>query len=468
MEKEWGGSQATASEAGTPKKVRLPLSLSPPVARANLSRMQRTKLPDPVTQLDASAITFDNFKIYITHALRTYFLSTLSPSSRPSSPSPTKQDPKAPWALGGSLPEQDLPRPFTLADLESRRSLRRFAQRLARKNAQEERGRKKRRTVVGAQLAKPWIRPGQGDGLYRANVAGWKGGSASLLEETERGEGVGREEERERKRGREEGEELEGEALAKAVKRLFVDAIRRMRRDGEIVLAEEEEEEIPTLELSTSLEFRSRRNGGSSRGATSKAPWDLADGNDVGTPKAPVRGRGKAPWALGGTDDVATPRATDPSRTRGGAPWPLGGPPSPTSTSTSTLFEPEPTRAIPSSPPLPPSSGRSYSSASNTSSMDQATTESFQLVTRSSLAPLVLRLVVEELRRGTSKRRGVEEERIRELMGSDTRWEEVAKRDGIVVEAMDELCELGKAEKVGKLIRPVVGRAEWRSTRWSS
>ena len=145
---------------------------------SNVLSIQRSKLTRP-HRLDTSDITFDNFKYYILHHLRHHFLATFDPHSRPSSP--TKQDVNAPWALDDSLPLQDLPRPFTLASLEARFHLRLFARRLAQSTEAEKHLRRKRKAVVTAVPAKPWIRPMQGDGRFRANVPGWKEGSAKLL-----------------------------------------------------------------------------------------------------------------------------------------------------------------------------------------------------------------------------------------------------------------------------------------------
>lgn len=438
---------------------------------SNVLSIQRSKLTRP-HRLDTSDITFDNFKYYILHHLRHHFLATFDPHSRPSSP--TKQDVNAPWALDDSLPLQDLPRPFTLASLEARSHLRLFARRLAQSTEAEKHLRRKRKAVVTAVPAKPWIRPMQGDGRFRANVPGWKEGSAKLLPPPtmvgrKRG---GEEEEKERKRVKVEDKELEGEALEKAVKRLFVDAIRGMRKDGEIVLAVQEEESLSPLRFSTSSGFGGPAKGRSAMDepfAAPVAPWDRTERDGVRTPKAQLR-FGGAPWALGGDDGDAeqTPRGKQAftSLSKPGAPWALDGSPPPTS---STLFDIDPKTPRAKQPTvITPSSDGGYSLENNTNSMYEAATESFELVTPSSLAPLVLRLVREELKRGTSRPRGVKEERIREMMGGDSRWEAVAAREGVVEKVMEELVRLGRAEKVGRLIRPVAGRAEWRSTKWRS
>lgn len=506
--------------------------------------MQRKKirLPNPGS-LDHDDLSPANFRYYIKHYLLTHHVRVIPASgdtSRPASPSSPS---KAPWAPVDLVdPDYKVPDQWTLDDLQSHRTLQKFAELLAQRNEVDRRA--KRKAIVPLVERKTWVRDvGGGGQLRRLNVPGWGGGSAKLLPPPSRLPEEKPDGAHHRSKSRsaessssstmaaipasactkvtgkiarvENHQPLTGDVLLRAAHRLFLEALRSMRRAGEIVLADSTEplaigiappkfgnnlssdrppnrQSVPLAPMFTSNSFGrpAAPSASTHLPGPGKAPWAIVIDPEFDLIETSPRRRGAAPWEVS-FDDFAVASVKTPAVSTG-APWAidpcwatltpqLPSPSASTSpnvpacddttpraqrTKTITL----PTFAVPS-----PSGGSVCGGESFTISLQEIDSEAFELVTSSSLCPLVLRIITAEfakpyvppLTRGgphitnskvynsSARLRGVSEETIRSIMAADERWEAVARSSGVVSEAMEELFLRGQVEKVGALLKPV-------------
>lgn len=224
----------------------------------------------PPDKLPPSSITLDTFKTYVTATLKNHFLTIIS-SSPSLPPSPTKSGLLRPIQDGQSiLPEESASKAFSLGDLEKSRKLVRFAKLLAIKKEKEKREKEfaargsKRMRMAKVEVEEEEEALGEdeqrwtakrGDGLRERlefALPGRLGGTVVLLPPPS-GQISIRGGETRTKRDQVAGEEeiLKGRELERAIKHVFVAALRVLRKEGVIVLTvpgEEEQEDFVTEE----------------------------------------------------------------------------------------------------------------------------------------------------------------------------------------------------------------------------
>ena len=540
--------------------------------RSSHQQQQKIKLRAPA-QLDDDRLTLDNFTYYIHHHLLQHKTLSTSTSSSSFAESSTIWRPNL-----GNESFESTPIPFTVSELESTRSLHTFADILAQKLYREKKlG--KGRVVVKNQS---WSKVQKGG----ASVAhyGSRGGNAVLLPPPGAAKRKGKKkdgtandtvdsvvvDEGVKAKGK-EITPLTGEELRKAVGRVFVDAMRTMRKAGTIILTSTIDSTLERIDIDgsrsssrdSSMYGIGSTSTSTSLGTNSSGYWPL----DLETTTAGQTGGWNASTSTStslGTnssrywpldletsaeekntamkyDDSRFARSSDvlslpdEPRKKSAFGWPLDlaptlpAPAQSTKKSTSGCWEldlgPEPpaqisgkkkgyweldleltprapTRSVDALPTIPdadstqlflPLSPRAKKSIpfvlpsspnttaitdtsletneSWTKSMQEIDTESFELVTTTSLAPYLLRILKNESERSALSTKstnhpsltitmkngktgptptGCSEEVVRKRLANDERWEAVSKTD-LVVSALEELSRRNLVRYAGKL-----------------
>lgn len=325
---------------------------------------------------------------------------------------------------------------------------------------------------------------------------------------------------------------LTGAELEKAVARVFVEAMRTMRKAGTIILTSTLDSTLERIDLDDIISSTTRTVGSTSTSTSSlgmgtkgsgywsldlepeSAPsiaqdttqwvvhelpdqppkkstvgWEL-DLGPVEPPikqvvVQPVQKKSSAYWELDLGDSNAVPVIEKTPIKRPGY-WPLDLETTPrasttastTSTSTQLFLPPSLRKSVPFLLPSSPNTTAlsDLSTTSNdpwTKSMQEIDTESFELVTISSLAPYLLRILKNESERSYSAplatkstnhpsvvvttkvghkggKTGCSEEIIRKRLANDSRWEAVSKTD-LVSSALEELCRRNFIRSAGGL-----------------
>ncbi|KAK4698131.1 hypothetical protein P7C70_g8106, partial [Phenoliferia sp. Uapishka_3] len=480
-EQAWDGRSQASSEAGSPRK------------------RKRYVLPNPLS-ISTTDLTLQNFIPYITSHILSHSSSSSSSQSSPPSPSSTSLR----YGSSTSTP-YDAPRSFTLASLESSRTLTKFASRLSQKTARDKIEKKRLRDRPKPLVVKTWAANGAGEGGYvRSGIPGMRGGSAKILPP------AGQKKLREKGKEKEVEENvLEGDALLRATHKVFCEALKRMRAKGEIVvLAPEEVEQLPEVGLSplkfdTSYEDLRGRGGIESReqrqgkGGKTNGIFDLhyalddtepSSGRRIAVASTPQRTSHRYQLNYAPEDDDnprpynhrppspnkgrtfelryaededttadSTPKGKVASRSGPSTLRFADDPPSPHNTPrplplSSVLptnsITPRPTPFFQTPPrPKTTTTTRSPGQESWTTSLAAMDTEeSYALVTAELLAPMILRFV-NNLRHNEV---GLDEMAVRrKLLMEGEKWEMVAKESEKVEKAIELLKERGEVGVVG-------------------
>ncbi|GAA6001037.1 uncharacterized protein JCM10292_006343 [Rhodotorula paludigena] len=500
---EWGGMASVASSPGKGTHYR----------------------PTRPSKLRPEDLTLSNFIIYIRHHLSKHYIRTVSvpSSSAPSSPA-TPRASSSNWhtcastAAGPSTAEYSLP--FTLSDLVANSHLALFARRLAqeralvaqRTKAARARTRSQRGvfavqagTISPSSKGAAWVAPGNGRGAARGGRGEVRSGAAGLLLPPPSASAAARRERRSDTERADDGP-LEGDELEEAVGKVWREALRTMRRNGDIVewvappgaaedeggksamtRALEKVDELPDLpmrrareaEPKTPVKPKAKKAGIVADKAVSACPWGdvklvLSDDDEPAddaqpTPRPAAAAAVQAPslsacpWGdvklyPNDDDEPAVFKTPQPKRTTPVKP----APPSSTSPPARQPFDRSHyLGAAPRAAPPPPRSPSAMSVASDTSivttgslALDDPNPQSFQLVTPASLAPLVLSLVEQAYAAQVSSA-SVTEQAVRLRMYHDDRWAAVARYSEAVSRALAMLAAEGSIERHGQGWRPV-------------
>ena len=518
------------------------------LTQCDYSQQPKIRLRAPA-QLDDDSLTLGTFTWYIHHHLLHHNILTTNASTRPSSPSPRKStnDISLDFSIDTT---ESTPIPFTVSELSSTRSLYTFAELLAQKIYREKKLGKQKAVVKnqvwsktqkgGGSVAHYGKRAGNAVLLPPPGAAAKRKGKKQDLRNDSASEVVMEE------AGKMKGKQiapLMNEELEKAVGRVFVDAMRLMRKTGTIILTSTVDSTLEKLELDTSSTSMTRDTSTWGLGSTSTSTslgtkpkgyceLDISvSGSTTGSSGAQDTSR----W-VGSTNSFALP---DESKKKSAARWEsdmildqeikrpiqksssgfyeldttgldaiksenytsdkkpayweldLETTPraitrsvahvlSPLTASTQ-LFLPPPVKKsvpflLPSSPNTTAISDTTMGTNDTwTTSMQEIDNESFELVTTTSLAPYLLRILKNESDRSNlvpSKKStnhpsltvkakkgkggviagpiGCEEVVVRKRLANDTRWEAVAKTD-LVVSALEELRRRNLIRYAGKL-----------------